>query len=182
MNTPANADHPPSTDRLRLRRLTIDDAPLMLAIWNDPAFVRFVADRGIRTLASAAEEMRAGVLRLYSDYEYGPYAMELKDGRTVIGICGLFRREGLDDPDIGFAVLPTFRGHGYVYEAAGSVMDFACEGLGISRLKAIVSPGNDASVALIKKLGFEFERMHRMPGDDVVALYGIRLRPPREAE
>ena len=154
----------------------------MLAIWNDPAFIRHVADRGIRTLAEAHEAMRAGVLRLYSEYGYGPYAMQLKNDRAAIGICGLFRRDGFDDPDIGFALLPAFRRRGYVCEAAHSVIGYARESLGLPRLKAIVSPGNAASVAIIRKLGFEFERMHRMPDDDAdVAVYGIGLRPAQGA-
>ena len=176
MVSQVHAGHPPPTDRLRLRRLTIDDAPLMLAIWNDPGFVQYVGDRGIRSLAEAEEAMRDGVLRLYEEFGYGPYAMDRKEGGPAIGICGLFRRDGFDDPDVGFAVLPAFRGKGYVYEAARSVVDYARDGLGVSRLKAIVSPDNAASVAIIRKLGLEFEKMHRMPGDeDDVALYGISL-------
>ena len=178
MNSPVSADHPPSTDRLRLRRLTADDAPLMLAIWNDPAFMRFVVDRGIRRLDEARDAMRDGVLSLYAEYGYGPYAMELRRTGEPIGICGLFRRESLDRPDIGFAVLPEFRGQGYVYEAARSVLDYAQEQLKLPHLAAIVSPSNAASVAIIRKLGLEFERMQRLRDDDGdVAVYGVTLRP-----
>ena len=35
------------TERLELRWLTLDDTPMMFAVWNDPAFVRYVGDRGI---------------------------------------------------------------------------------------------------------------------------------------
>lgn len=177
MGSSPTAEHPPASERLRLRRLSIDDASLMLAIWNDPDFVRYVADRGIRSFGEARDAMRAGALRLFAEYGYGPYALDLKDGGTTIGICGLFRRDDFDDPDIGFALLPAFRGHGYVYEAARSVIRYARDGLGLSRLMAIVAPGNAASVAVIRKLGFEFEKMHRMPGDeDDVAVYGTTLR------
>ena len=165
------------TQRLRLRELTLADAPLMLAVWNDPAFIRFVGDRGIRTVEDAQEAMTAGALRLYRDFGYGPYGVTLKGEGTSIGICGLFRREGLDDPDIGFAILPGFCGNGYAYEASQAVMDFARNTLEIPYLAAIVSPANEASVGLIRKLGLRFERMHRMTGDDEdVAIYGIRLQ------
>jgi RimJ/RimL family protein N-acetyltransferase len=177
MDSPSAAEYPPATERLRLRRLSTDDAHLMLAIWNDADFVRYVTDRGIRTLAEAREVMRDGVLRLYVEYGYGPYAMDLKDGGATIGICGLFRRDDLEDPDIGFALLPAFRRRGYVYEAARSVVSYARDSLGLSRLKAIVAPDNAASVAVIRKLGLEFEKMHRKPGDEGdVAVYGITLR------
>lgn len=170
--------HPSATKRLLLPRLTVDDAPLMLAIWNDPAFVHYVGDRGIRTLGDTRTALQQGVLRLYSDHGYGPYTMVLKRTGESIGICGLFKRASIDDPDIGFAVLPEYRGQGYVLEAARSVVAYAREQLNLPRLTAIVSPENAASVALIGKLGLEFERMHRMPGDDDdVALFGMELQP-----
>jgi RimJ/RimL family protein N-acetyltransferase len=169
-------DSPRDTERLRLRRLTLDDAALMLSIWNDPAFVRYVADRGIRTLDAAREALREGVLPQYASYGYGPYRLALRGSREPIGICGLFRREGFDDPDIGFALLPAYCGGGYAFEAAGAVVDYARNDLGIGRLLAIVSPANAASVRLIGKLGLRFERMHRMPGNDTdSAIYAAQL-------
>jgi RimJ/RimL family protein N-acetyltransferase len=166
----------PGTERLQLRKLTLDDADLMLAVWNDPAFVRNVGDRGIRTTEEAYEAMQKGALHLYEAYGYGPYRLGLKSDDTPIGICGLFRRDGLDEPDIGYSTLPGFCGNGYAYEAAVAVMDYARSEFDLARLIAIISPQNDASIGLIRKLGFEFERMHTMPGDtDEVCIYGKSL-------
>ncbi len=153
----------------------------MLAVWNDPAFIRYVGDRGIRTLEEARATMEEGALRLYAEYGYGPYRVALKDDDTPVGICGLFRRDGLDEPDIGFAMLPEFCGNGYGYEAAMAVIDYAKDELELPLLIAIVSPENDASVGLIRKLGLRFDRMHRMPDDDDdVAIYTINLRDKSE--
>lgn len=164
------------TERLFLRRVTLDDADLMLAVWNDPAFVRNVGDRGVRTTEEAHEAMQAGALKLYEDYGYGPYSMELKSDGSKIGICGLFRRENLEDPDIGFAVLPDFCSKGYAGEAAFAVLAHARDDLGIRKLVAIVSPGNGPSIGLIEKLGLAFERMITMPGDDeAISLYSATL-------
>lgn len=164
------------TSRLTLHEMTLGDAGLMLAIWNDPAFVRYVGDRGIRTPEAAEEAMRQGILRLYEDYGYGPYRVALKDSGDAIGICGLFRRDGLDDPDIGYATLPEYCGKGYAFEAGRAVIEHATTGLRLERLIAIISPENAASISLIGKLGFEFERMHRMPNDDDdVCIYGKSL-------
>ena len=165
------------TERLRLRWLTLADADLMLAVWNDPAFVRYVGDRGIRTLEEAREEMTESALPLYANYGFGPYRMALKDCDTPIGICGLFRRDGLEDPDIGYSVLPTYCGKGYAFEAANAVIDYARSELGLRRLIAIISPDNEPSLGLIRKLGLRFEKMHRMEDDeDEVCLYATALR------
>ena len=164
------------TERLVLRRVTRDDADLMLAVWNDPAFVRNVGDRGVRTIEQAREAMETGALKLYREFGYGPYAVVLKDDGSRAGICGLFRRDNLDHPDIGFALLPDFCGKGLAGEAAFAVLVHAREELCLPALTAIVSPGNSPSIGLIEKLGLSFGGMIRMPGDeDDVCLYQIDL-------
>lgn len=164
------------TERLRLRAVTIDDTELMLAVWNDPAFMRNVMDRGIRTLEQAEEALQEGALRLFTEFGYGPYCISRKPDGTMIGICGLFKRENLDDPDIGFAVLPDYCGNGYASEAAAAVVNYARDDLGLGVLTAIVSPDNAASIGLIEKLGLRFERMITMPGEEeAIRLYSMSL-------
>lgn len=163
------------TQRLELAWLTLDDAALMLEIWNDPDFLRHVGDRGIRTIDDAQAAIAEGPLALYAEHGYGPYRMTLRESGNAVGICGLFRREYLDDPDIGFAVLPTYCRRGLALEAAQSVLDHARKDLELKRLTAIVSPGNAASIALIEKLGLRFERMIHADGDDnpAIRLYAV---------
>ena len=164
------------TARLALRNLTLDDAELMLAVWNDPAFVRYVGDRGIRTTDDARVAMKSGALQLYEKHSFGPYRVALKDLDRPIGICGLFQRDEFEIPDLGYATLPEFCGNGYAFEAATAVIDYVRSELAIAELLAIISPQNDASVGLIRKLGFEFERMHTMQGDDeAVQIYRKKL-------
>ncbi len=157
-----------------MRWLKPGDEPLLLAVWNDPAFVQNVGDRGVRTLTEASEALTNGPLKLYSDYGYGPYRVALQDSDEAIGICGLFKRENLDDPDIGFALLPNYCGKGLAFEAATAVAKHARGRLGLKRMTAIVSPQNIASIGLIEKLGLKFERLLTMPGDDrEVCLYSV---------
>lgn len=147
----------------------------MLSIWNDPAFLRHVGDRGIRTVAEAEVALADGAFALYNKFGYGPYCMELKDGGGLAGICGLFRRDYLEHPDIGFAVLPEFYRSGLTLEAACAVIEHARNDLGIDYLTAIVSPDNAASIALIEKLGLTFDRGITMRDQDEISLYGMRL-------
>ncbi|NNC57490.1 MAG: GNAT family N-acetyltransferase [Woeseiaceae bacterium] len=164
------------TERLVLRRLTLNDVGLMLSVWNDPAFMQHVGDRGIRTVEEAETALKEGALTLYQDYGYGPYCMSLKPDRRPIGICGLFRRDNLDDPDIGFAILPDYCGKGFASEAAHAVVTHARDDLGLRRLTAIVSPDNTASIGLIEKLGLTFDGGITMPGEeDEISLYSMRL-------
>lgn len=163
-----------STARLALRWLTTADADFMLQIWNDSDFVRYVGDRGLRSDRDARFAIENGPLRLYSQFGYGPYLLTLKSTGEPIGICGLFRRERLPDPDIGFALLPGYRGHGYAREAADAVVEQARHSLKLTRLTAIVAAENEDSVRLIEKLGLRFEQMLRLGGDDREAcLYAV---------
>jgi len=165
-----------ATERLQLRWLNLDDAVLMLEVWNDPEFIRNVGDRGVRTRVEAQEAMQGGALHLYATYGYGPYRVALKDDDVAIGIVGLFRRDGLDIPDIGYSVLPQYCGKGYAYEASCAVIDYAREDLELEQICAIISPENAVSIGLIEKLGLAYERMHLMPeDDDEVRLYGMRF-------
>lgn len=166
-----------TTERLQLRWLTLDDADLLLEVWNDPAFIRNVGDRGVRTVEEVQDVMQnGGALHLYKTYGYGPYRVALQDGDVAIGIVGLFRRDGLDIPDIGYSVLPQYCGNGYAYEASCAVIDYARNKLALDQICAIISPDNSVSIGLIEKLGLVFEKMHRMPGDDEeICLYGMRF-------
>ena len=165
------------TKRLQLRWLTVDDAGLMLAIWNDPDFVRFVGDRGVRTLDQARDAMHEGVLKLYRDYGYGPYSLSLHGSDETMGICGLFKRDNLQFPDIGYGLLPAYCGGGYALEAARGVVEHAGEHMKLAELYAIVSPKNSRSVHLLEKLGMSAGERIRMPGDDEdVVLYNVSLR------
>ena len=166
--------HTLKTERLSMRWLKPGDESLLLAVWNDPAFMKNVGDRGVRTTEEASEALGNGPLKLYAGYGYGPYRVALADGDEPIGICGLFKRENLDDPDIGFALLPDHCGKGLAFEAAAAVATHARDGLGLRRMTAIVSPQNIASIGLIEKLGLHFERLLTMPGDDKeVCLFSI---------
>ena len=172
-----SADFRLQTARLSLRMLTLADAELMLAIWNDPAFVRYVGDRGVRTPEQARVTMSQGALQLYADYGYGPYRVALAGDDTEIGICGLFRREGYRDPDIGYSILPAYCGCGYAYEAASAVLEHAHTVLNLPRILAFIAPDNDASIGLAEKLGLRFERPARLAGDaSDVSLYSMALR------
>ena len=155
------------TDRLLLRRLSIDDAEFMLGHLNDPSFHRYIGDRGVRTVEQARQYLVDRVMASYERFGFGIYMVELKDSREQIGTCGLLKREGLEDVEVGFALLPQFWSKGYAVEAAQAVMDYAYKELGLHRIVAIVNPGNDRSFKLLEKIGLKFERMIRLPESDL---------------
>lgn len=154
------------TDRLLLRRLTTDDAEFILGHLNDASFHRFIGDRGVRTVEEARQYLLDGPIASYLQHGYGIYMVEIKDSGEQIGTCGLVNREGMEDVEIGFALLPQFWSQGYAIEAAQAVMVYAKKELGLQRIVAIANLGNESSFKLLEKLGLRFDRMIRLPGSE----------------
>lgn len=160
------------TERLSLRWLTTDDAAFILELVNDPSWIRYIGDKGIHTLDDARQYIENGPIGMYQRHGFGLNMVELKWKPEPVGICGLIKRDGLEDVDIGFAFLPAFRGSGYALEAAAGAVSHARRVLGLSRIVAILSRDNERSRRLLLKLGFRPEGTIRLQADaDEVELY-----------
>jgi RimJ/RimL family protein N-acetyltransferase len=161
------------TDRLILRWLTTDDAAFILELLNDPAWLQFIGDKGVRTLEDARGYLLKGPIDMYHRLGFGLYLTELKETGTSIGICGLIKRDGLEDVDVGFAFLPPFRSNGYAYESASAIMAYGRDALKLERIVAVTSPENGDAARLLEKLGLRFERMITLaPGGAETKLFG----------
>jgi RimJ/RimL family protein N-acetyltransferase len=168
-----------ATERLVLRRLGDADAEFIVELMNDPDWLRFIGDRGMHTPGDARAWIESGPRAMYVRRGFALFAVELRGEGTPIGICGLVERDWLEDVDLGYALLPRFRGAGYAREAAAATVEHARK-LGLPRLLAIVSPENEASRGLLSTLGFTLERMAR-PSPDAAELcvYGRTLGAAR---
>lgn len=154
------------TERLILRRLTTDDAPFMLALLNEPGFLEGIGDKGVRTLEDARAYLVDGPIASYAQHGFGLWHVATKHDNVAVGTCGLLKRDHFDDADIGYAFLAAFGGKGYALEAAAAVLDYSRTQFGLARVIAVVNDGNTRSIRLLDKLGFRFERMVRMPGEE----------------
>jgi len=163
-----------STARLRLRDLRPPDAPFVLALMNEPAFIEFIGDRNVRAVEQAERYIAEGPWTRPGAPGGGLNAVELAETGEPIGICGLLKRDALPDPDIGFAFLRAHWSRGYAFEAANAVRDYARDVLRLPRLLAITSPSNIASRRLLERLGLAYVRA-TTPADGTpnLALYAI---------
>ena len=163
-----------TTPRLQLVRVTAADAPFVLDLLNSPGWLRFIGDRGVRTLGDARAYIRDNYQASYRRHGYGGYRVRRVADGVSVGMCGLFKRDTLDHPDIGFAFLTGFKGQGYGYEAASALLTYARQTLGLPRLLAIVNPDNAPSIGLIEKLGLRYEGPYLTSGR-VIRQYGRSL-------
>jgi len=155
------------TKRLLLRQLTTDDSEFILELLNEPSFIQNIGDRGVRTPIEASSYILNGPAASYAKNGFGLNLVVLKETNEPIGMCGLIKRNGLDDVDIGYAFLPKFWSKGYAVESALAVKIYAKDVIGLNRIVAITDPANEGSIRVLEKIGLRFEKMVRLSEDDI---------------
>lgn len=162
------------TERLSLRELNLSDTNFIISLLNSPGWLRFIGDRNVRTSEEAHNYLQNGPMRSYQINGFGLWLAELKSTETAIGMCGLIKREGLDDIDIGFAILPEYAGQGYGYEVASATLTYGQNKLNIKRIVGITNPDNEFSIKLLQKIGLTFEKRIKLsPESEELLLFGI---------
>ncbi len=154
-----------TTDRLTLRRVSLNDAEFIRELLNEPSFIQNIGDKKVRTLDEAHAYIESGPLASYEKFGFGLLVVEVNSVGRPAGICGLLKRDTLEDVDIGYAFLPGFWSKGYALESAEAVLSYAFESLRLNRILAITNPENQPSIRVLEKLGFHYLRMMQM-GDE----------------
>lgn len=163
-----------TTPRLVLREFSHEDAPFILELVNDEGWLRFIGDRGVRSVDDAEGYLDTGPITSYAAHGFGLYLVARRDDAARVGMCGLVRRDTLDHPDLGYAFLPAFRGLGYATEAAGAMLGHAWSTLALPRVLAITNPENADSIRVLERLGFSLEgQISVRDGDPDVNLYAV---------
>jgi RimJ/RimL family protein N-acetyltransferase len=152
------------TERLILRRVEECDAAFIFTLLNEPGWIEYIGDKGIRTTEDAVHYIQNGPQAMYEREGFGLFLVELKENHSPIGLCGLIKREGLEDVDIGFAFLEVHQSRGYALEAAKGTAAYAKE-IGLKRLAAITTKDNLPSSRLLEKLGMQLDGYVTLPDD-----------------
>ncbi len=161
-----------TTERLSLRKLSTDDAEFILELVCDSSFIRYIGDKGVKNIEDARQYILGGPVKSYVENGFGLMAVRELETQTPVGICGLLRRPGLCDADIGFAFLPRYHRMGYATESAMAVLSYGRADLGLQRIVAITAEENEASIKLLEKIGMKFEKTMTLPGEQTpVCLY-----------
>jgi [ribosomal protein S5]-alanine N-acetyltransferase len=153
------------TERLILRTFNVDDAAFYFDLWKQASWIQYIGDKKFRNVDDARESLINGPMKMYADKGFSLYLVALKD-HTPIGMCGLIKRDTLDDVDLGYGLLAAYEGKGYTIEAAKAVMAYAKKELGLKRVVAITTTDNKKSISLLGKIGLRYEKMVKAPSDD----------------
>ncbi len=153
------------SDRLSIRPISIIDAAFMLQLMNTAGWLEFIGDRNVKDRTAASNYILTRIIPSYHSYGFGLYLVLLKNKNTPIGICGLVKREGLDHPDLGFAVLPEYAGQGYTSEASETILNYADKQLEIPIIYGITTQLNIAAIRVLEKQGLRFQQTVQLPQD-----------------
>jgi RimJ/RimL family protein N-acetyltransferase len=159
------------SERLRLRCATAHDAEFVVELLNDAAFLANIGDRGVRSADDARQYIAERMVGSYDQHGFGMWIAQRKSDGAAIGVCGIVRREGLEHEDLGYALLPAYRGAGYATEAAAATLHHARQELALGTLLAIVSPGNTASIRVLEKIGFRATGRQSLPEGGEVLVF-----------
>jgi RimJ/RimL family protein N-acetyltransferase len=149
-----------------LRPFTLGDAPFIVELLNDPGWLRFIGDRGVRNEEDARTYLRERVLAHQAQHGFALAMVERRADRVPLGMCGLIRRDTLPDVDLGYAFLPAHRGQGYAREAAAAWLAHGFGALGLARIVAFTDPDNTGSARVLEAIGMRFEQRLRIAGYD----------------
>ncbi len=154
------------TNRLVIRQFTFDDTAFVIELLNSAGWLKFIGDRHVKTEEDAKNYLLNGPMKSYQEYGFGLSLVELKSDKTPIGMCGLLKRDFLENPDIGYAFLPEFNGQGYAFEAANATIIYAKETLNLPNIMAIVNADNQLSIRVLEKIGMTFKEFFIYPGEE----------------
>jgi ribosomal-protein-alanine N-acetyltransferase len=152
------------TERLALDELAVGrDKAFILKLLNEPGFLDNIGDRGVRDLAGAAGYIEKGPAASYAANGFGLWRVTEKATGEPVGLCGLVKRDGLDDPDVGYAFLQAYWGRGYAEEAARATLAHGRKVLGLGRIVGITKPDNRGSQRVLEKIGLRAEGTVLLP-------------------
>lgn len=154
------------TERLKLREFTLEDSGFIIELLNSPGWLEYIGDKNVKTTEQAKNYLENGPLKSYALNGFGLALVEKKNDLKPIGMCGIIKRDNLENPDIGFAFLPDFSGNGYAFEIANATLVFAKEKLNLPRISAITLPENSRSIRLLEKIGLSLNKSFRFPNSE----------------
>lgn len=142
------------TDRLLLEPLSENDDDFIIELMNTDGWIKFIGNKNIHSKIDAV----AYIKKINSNQNIIYWTIKIKDGKSIIGIVTLIKRDYLEHKDIGFAFLPNFSNKGYAYEATNAVLTYLVKHNAFTDILAETLPENISSIKLLRKLGLRFEK------------------------
>ena len=147
------------TDRLILRPFTIDDIIPAYELNLDPEVTRYTGDGGVVSFEEMERRIKEDVIGDYKKRGFGRFAVDDKETQEFIGFAGLKYLDDMSEVDLGYRFKKSYWGKGIATEAGMACVDFAFSQLNLNKIIALVLPDNKASIRVLHKLNFCFDKV-----------------------
>jgi len=163
------------TERMALRRLTMEDLGALAAIYRD-ADVRKYFPEGTLTYEQTKEELEWITDVYYGQYGFGLWATLLKETNEFIGRCGLlpWTIDGRQEVEVAYLITKAHWGRGLGTEAARAILAYGFGELHLSRLICLIDPAHEASAKVATKIGMSLEREAEIDGEPTLVYSAAR--------
>lgn len=143
------------TTRLTLRQLEKQDWPLFLALHETPSVIELCFDKPSEEETRAKFDAR--IVPWDGSSQTSLCFCVINEAGEKVGVSG-FTASNTATHEVGYLFLPQFQGKGYATEALRAVIDWAKQKQEIRAFCAVVSDGNDGSIKVLEKCGFQLEK------------------------
>jgi RimJ/RimL family protein N-acetyltransferase len=144
---------PLTTERLRLRALTVADHPKVFDVLGDEQTTARVSWR-----QPDLESARAWLERRIEEqreHRVSMWAVEALTTGEMIGLCGFFSHAGANETEVGYVIKARLWGRGYATEAAQAAVASAAQAG--HRLYATIRPWNIGSIRVAERAGLRLD-------------------------
>ena len=147
------------TERLILRRFTMDDVPDAYNNWkSDPDVAKYMQWDAQTDIEQTKDYFMRYYIGNYEKHDYYRWAIALKEDNKVIGSVGFHISSEYDSiADVSYALGKRFWNKGIMSEALTAVVSHALNVVGINRLEAFHAVSNPGSGRVLQKAGMKFE-------------------------
>jgi RimJ/RimL family protein N-acetyltransferase len=155
-----------TTERLVLRTFRRDDLPLYAALNAHPDVYSSLS--GAPLPREESDAIAEWAQQLYASEGIGLLAVERRSDGAFLGMCGLHHQASYrQDVEIGWRLAPEHWNKGYATEAASRWLDLGFGPLALDRIISITTPDNVRSLAVMRRLGMEFDHEARVVDDGI---------------
>ena len=150
------------SERLIIREAKVSDASFYFELFNDPDWLNFINDKGLKTVKETENYLKDVLLKNSKLGGLGFFTVILKETSQPIGASTALQRDKLEFVDVGYGFLPKGRGKGYAAEATKLIIEYVRTKFQQEKVLAFTMPKNEASQKLLKKLGFKYIGLQRV--------------------
>lgn len=143
------------TGRCIIREMTEEDLDAVYEVYAAPSITKYM--EGLyENREKELEYTRSYIQNAYAFWGYGIWVIERKEDKKLIGRIGFNLREGYEEPELGFVIMEPEQRKGYAFECCDAILKLGKEEYEFEKVQALVKEGNEASIHLCKKLGFQY--------------------------